>query len=63
MTRDMQDRNEVRCECGSLMARLTHKGVEVKCRRCKRVWVIPLYEKKGGGECRRIQDGKALDRV
>jgi phage FluMu protein Com len=32
----------VRCECGSLLARLTARGVEVKCRRCKRIILIPL---------------------
>lgn len=33
---------EVRCECGNLLARLTARGVEVKCRRCKRVVLLPL---------------------
>lgn len=31
------DATEQRCECGNLLARLTPRGVEVKCRRCKRV--------------------------
>jgi len=31
---------EVRCHCGSLMARLTEAGLELKCRRCKRVVVV-----------------------
>jgi hypothetical protein len=30
-----------RCACGSLLARLSAHGVELKCRRCKRVVVIP----------------------
>lgn len=33
---------DVRCRCGSLMARLTQAGVELKCRRCKRMVVVPL---------------------
>jgi hypothetical protein len=33
---------ELRCICGSLMARVTPAGVELKCRRCKRVIVVPL---------------------
>ena len=33
---------ELRCACGSLMARLTAAGLELKCRRCKRVVVVPL---------------------
>jgi hypothetical protein len=32
----------LRCHCGSLLARLVPKGVEIKCRRCKRRVVIPL---------------------
>lgn len=32
---------EVRCTCGSLMARVTVAGIELKCRRCKRVVVVP----------------------
>lgn len=31
-----------RCECGNLLARLTPRGVEVKCRRCKRVVLLPI---------------------
>jgi hypothetical protein len=32
---------ENRCLCGNLLARLRREGVELKCRRCKRVMVIP----------------------
>lgn len=32
---------EDRCLCGQLMAVLTLAGVELKCRRCKRIHVIP----------------------
>lgn len=35
-------RRELRCQCGSLMARVTAAGIELKCRRCKRVVVVPL---------------------
>lgn len=34
------DAAEHRCACGSLLARLSAHGVELKCRRCKRVVVI-----------------------
>jgi hypothetical protein len=34
--------NELRCGCGSLLARLVGGSVELKCRRCKRVWNIPV---------------------
>lgn len=36
-----QDATDHRCACGSLLARLRAHGVELKCRRCKRVVVIP----------------------
>lgn len=32
--------DEVRCECGHLLAKLTVEGVEVKCRKCKRVHLL-----------------------
>ncbi len=34
------DAQESRCRCGNLLARLRPEGVELKCRRCKRVIVI-----------------------
>ncbi len=33
---------ELRCGCGSLLARVVGGSVELKCRRCKRIWTIPL---------------------
>ena len=33
---------ELRCGCGSLLARVVGDAVELKCRRCKRTWSIPL---------------------
>lgn len=32
---------EHRCLCGSLLARITPQGIELKCRKCKRLQVIP----------------------
>ncbi|KYF53069.1 hypothetical protein BE04_26950 [Sorangium cellulosum] len=32
----------VRCDCGSMLARHVAGGIELKCRRCKRVVVIPI---------------------
>jgi hypothetical protein len=34
--------DELRCPCGSLLARLVPGGVELKCRRCKREVIVPL---------------------
>jgi hypothetical protein len=39
---------DLRCDCGSLLARLVGGEVELKCRRCKRTWRIPVE----GGEAR-----------
>ncbi|HXG20536.1 MAG TPA: hypothetical protein VNN62_15860 [Methylomirabilota bacterium] len=33
--------HECRCCCGNLLARLCAEGVELKCRRCKRMVLIP----------------------
>ena len=33
---------DCRCLCGSLLARWTEAGVELKCRRCKRTLLVPL---------------------
>ena len=38
---------DLRCECGSLMARITPAGLELKCRRCKRVVVVPSPPQDG----------------
>ena len=40
----------LRCHCGSLLARLVEGGVELKCRRCKRVVVVPLQREAPGRE-------------
>ncbi|WP_437786407.1 hypothetical protein [Sorangium sp. So ce1097] len=36
------DSDAMRCDCGSLLARHVAGGIELKCRRCKRVVVIPI---------------------
>ena len=41
---------EVRCECGSLVAKLVGSAIELKCRRCKRLALIPLAEFEGGSQ-------------
>jgi phage FluMu protein Com len=35
-----------RCLCGSLVAKVSPKGVEILCRRCKRIHVIPWSEER-----------------
>jgi hypothetical protein len=44
--RAQRTERDLRCGCGSLMARRTASGLELKCRRCKRVVVVSL---DGGG--------------
>jgi len=39
---DEEIRVDERCECGNLVAKLTETTVEIKCRRCKRIHVIPM---------------------
>jgi hypothetical protein len=35
------DHPDIRCTCGQLIARWTRAGVEIKCKRCRRLIVIP----------------------
>ena len=41
------DCGETRCECGQLIAKMCRQGLELKCKRCKRIVVIPLSSIKG----------------
>ncbi|AUX43234.1 hypothetical protein SOCE26_046780 [Sorangium cellulosum] len=36
------ERDALRCDCGSMLARYVPGGVELKCRRCKRVVIVPI---------------------
>jgi len=38
---------ETRCECGQLIAQVRGQGLELKCKRCKRITVIPFTSIKG----------------
>jgi hypothetical protein len=40
--RDSTAARDVRCDCGSLLARWTPAGLELKCRRCKRHVVVAV---------------------
>ena len=35
---------DVRCCCGSLLARIVPGGIELKCRRCRRHTLVPLAD-------------------
>jgi phage FluMu protein Com len=34
--------SDCRCHCGALLARVVPGGVELKCRHCKRIQLVPL---------------------
>jgi|GEM_PF-3300557 len=33
---------EQRCDCGNLLCKISSETLEIKCRKCKRVYVIPI---------------------
>lgn len=43
------DCSETRCECGQLIAKIRGQGLELKCKRCKRIVVIPFSSIEGWG--------------
>ncbi len=54
--RECQERallRELRCDCGSLLARLISGEIELKCRRCKRVLTlrVPASGELEGASC------------
>jgi hypothetical protein len=38
------DHHDFRCFCGSLIARFCQQGLELKCKRCKRLHIVPVSE-------------------
>ena len=42
LRRPCADQGDLRCGCGSLLARVVGETVELKCRRCKQTWNIPI---------------------
>jgi len=38
---------EARCECGQLIAKLQQDGIELKCKRCKRIVMISFASIEG----------------
>jgi phage FluMu protein Com len=49
---------EVRCDCGLLLMKLTPEGLEVKCRRCKRVRVLPWQPPRGMTSCKKLKSSR-----
>ena len=46
---EVQGLRDERCECGNLLAKLSDTTVEIKCRRCKRIHIIPIERLSQGG--------------
>jgi phage FluMu protein Com len=47
---------EERCLCGNLIAKVSLDGVEILCRRCKRIHLIPWPgERKGDSAARKTR--------
>ena len=42
--------SDLRCACGSLLARRVGDAVELKCRRCKRTVLIPFETDDAGAQ-------------
>jgi phage FluMu protein Com len=38
---------QCRCECGNLLAKFVPEGIELKCRRCKRIVLLRFAEIEG----------------
>ena len=39
--------SETRCECGQLIAKVRSQALELKCKRCKRIVIIPFNAIEG----------------
>jgi hypothetical protein len=46
-TSDRCQSGETRCECGQLIAKVVDGGLELKCKRCKRIVLIPFSSIQG----------------
>jgi hypothetical protein len=51
---------DLRCHCGSLMARVTVQGIELKCRRCKRVVVLAADQVRDRWVVVTVHDDEAM---
>ena len=44
---DAQYDTDIRCHCGNLLARWHADGIELKCKRCRRLVVVPFSQVEG----------------
>ncbi len=40
---------DIRCICGKLLAKITRDRVELKCHRCKNIYLIPFQQETYNG--------------
>ena len=45
--REAQYGSDIRCHCGNLLARWHADGIELKCKRCRRLMMIRFSELQG----------------
>ena len=38
----IHDSEEKRCDCGKLLFKLTTRGLEIKCNRCRQIYCVPM---------------------
>ena len=50
--------DEIRCACGSLLARQVPGGIELKCRRCKRSLVVSFGQEQSSDSKSAVLAGK-----
>lgn len=46
-TQERPDGHDIRCACGQLLARWTRNGLELKCKRCRRLLHITFESIRG----------------
>lgn len=49
MNKNGQNKIEFRCECGNLIFKVKDEGIELNCKRCKRIRLVPfskIYNKE-----------------
>jgi len=51
---------QCRCECGNLLAKMAPEGIEVKCRRCKRIVLLRFADIQGWEP---LNKGGAIERT
>lgn len=44
---ERSQKDETRCQCGQLIAKVKDAGLELKCKRCKRIVIIPFTAIEG----------------